>query len=259
MLEKCKNKFKEQDSFGENFFMTIDGERQLSQSYMGSLCTILIFLMTLLYTVQKFEVLIAKKDVDVLSAKKDLVLSSEDEFSYQNGFNIAVAFTEFNSNQEWELDPKYGTLVINSYSWGVDPDGSYFTTRLQLPTHPCSKEEMGFIEKEEPDEAKAYFFRPHLNSRYYSEFYYKKFICVSRADLVIYGDFNQDEARQFNVQLIRCKGGVDKGCESEDKITEFFRNKWILLYHNQIRFNTFKYGEESIVPEAQLKWLSINT
>ena len=85
--------------------------------------------MTLTYTIQKVDVLIEKKDVDVLSATKDLVFTPDDTISYQNGFNIAVAFTEFSNEQEWELPPEYGSLVINSFSWGVNLDGSFFTKR----------------------------------------------------------------------------------------------------------------------------------
>ena len=105
----------------------------------------LILVMTLLYTVQKMEVLMAKKDVDVLSATKDLFYSSEDKFSYKNGFNIAVAFTEYNTVKEWELPKEYGTLVINSFSWGTESNGNFFVKRLQLPTHTCSKEELGLL------------------------------------------------------------------------------------------------------------------
>ena len=122
--------------------MTIDGERHVVQSYLGSVFTILVFLTTLLYSVQKLDVLIAKKDVNISSAVKGMVFSDDFKFSYRTGFNIAVAFTEYNYNSEWDLDPKYGTLVLNSLSWGTDPDGSPFIRRIQLPTHLCSKEEI---------------------------------------------------------------------------------------------------------------------
>ena len=119
----------DQDSFGEHFNHSLDGDSQVAQSYMGSICTIIILCVTIMYAFMKLDVLMAKKDVDVLSAVKDLALTSEDKFTYINGFNIAIAFTEFNSNREYELDPKYGRVVINSYSWGADSDGNLFTDR----------------------------------------------------------------------------------------------------------------------------------
>ena len=61
------------------------------------------------------------------------------------------------------------------------------------------------------------------------------------------------------MQLIKCKGGEEAGCASDEEIIKFMRNKFILLYYNQIRFNSFLYGKEAITPEAQLNWLSVNT
>ena len=179
----------DQDSFGEHFNLSLDGDSQVAQSYMGSLCTIIILCVTVLYTVMKLDVLMAKKDVDVLSAVKELVLTADDKFSYENGFNIAVAFTEYNTKREYELDKKYGGIVINSYSWGTDSEGKSFTDRSEMQTHPCSLEEMGLVDSERTDENIAYFFTPHPNARYFSELYQKKFLCVEKADLEVYGDF----------------------------------------------------------------------
>ena len=107
---------------------------------MGSLCTILILVITVVYSIQKLAVLNWRKDVDILSAVNSLVFTSEDKFTHANGFNIAVAFTEYNYNQEWELEPRYGSLVVNSFSWGVNPDGSFFTRRIPMQTQICTKE-----------------------------------------------------------------------------------------------------------------------
>lgn len=76
------------------------------------------------------------------------------------------------------------------------------------------------------------------------EKYQKKFICVDEADLFLYGDYNSDAASQFKMQLVKCSGRDD--CKSEDQIQEFFRNKFILLLFNQIRFNTEEFGQEAI-------------
>ena len=79
--------------------MTIDGDTRVAQSFLGSLCSLMIFTLTVLYAYQKMDVLIAKKDVDVLSATKQLVFNENDKFTYDNGFNVAVAFTSFNNNE----------------------------------------------------------------------------------------------------------------------------------------------------------------
>ena len=129
--------------------MTIDGDTRVAQSFLGSLCSLMILILTVLYAYQKMDVLIAKKDVDVLSATKPLVFTEEDKFNYDNGFNVAVAFTSYNNDEEWELDQAYGTLVFNSFEWGINPDGSLFSERKRLPSHPCSNREFGFDDEED--------------------------------------------------------------------------------------------------------------
>ena len=109
--------------------MTIDGETQVSQSYLGATLSVFTLLLTALYAFQKVEILINKKDVDILSAERDIFYTDDDKFTYSNGFNMAFAFTSYSSEREYELPPEYGTLVINSYSWGIDSDGAPFTAR----------------------------------------------------------------------------------------------------------------------------------
>ena len=45
----------------------------------------------------KLDVLINKKDVNILSTANRLFYNDEDEFTFDNGFNVAVAFTEYNN------------------------------------------------------------------------------------------------------------------------------------------------------------------
>ena len=74
-----------------------------------------------------------------MSATKDLFYTDDDVFNYaRQKLNIAVAFTEFNKNTEYELPKEYGELVFNSYSWGNDADGNPFTERKGLAHHTCS-------------------------------------------------------------------------------------------------------------------------
>lgn len=54
----------------------------------------------------------------------------------------------------------------------------------------------------------------------------------------------------------------DKGdfCRSQEEINAFLKDKFILLYYNEIRFGGQFDGEEPIVKESsRLKWLPINT
>ena len=151
--------------------------------------------------------------------------------------NIAVAFTSFSNEQEYELKPEYGKLVVNKYQWGVADDGKFFTERKTLNHHPCSLYELNLSEDGDDgnafdDEKYAQFFEPHKNAKYYTKYYYKKFQCIDKQDLEVQGEYNSDTAQHLNFQLIKCKGGKAKGCKSDAEISEYFRDKYILIYYN---------------------------
>ena len=82
---------------------------------MGTLCSIAIVTVFIIYTTLKLDVLINKKEIDILSVILDTELTQDDVFSYQNGLNVAVAFTAFDDESENILDPTYGELVMNHY------------------------------------------------------------------------------------------------------------------------------------------------
>ena len=71
-------------------------------------------------------------------------------------------------------------------------------------------------------------------------FYHKKFMCAEKEDLVLRGDFNSYQASLFNVQLKKCTDRPD--CKSPEEITQFLRDKWLLVLYNHIRFDSRKYG-----------------
>ena len=246
--------------------MTIDGDIQVAKSFLGSICSLIILCLTLAYAYQKIEVLISKKDVDILSAVKELVYSDTDKFTYENGLNVAFAFTSFSNEEEWELDPAYGTLVFNSYEWGIKPDGTVFTERKRLPSHVCTKDELAIDESAEEEslselnsERPAHFFKVHPSGESFTKLYRKKFICLDKENLEINGDFSSTNGRQLDMQLIKCSGGPANGCKTDEQIISYFRNKWILMYYNQIRFDSFEFGLDAIQTESQIKWLPINT
>ena len=45
--------------------MKVDGDQKTINSVMGSVCTLLVFLIIASYTYQKIDVLVTKKDVDI--------------------------------------------------------------------------------------------------------------------------------------------------------------------------------------------------
>jgi len=110
--DTIENKIKNQDAFGEQFRMKLDAGKGDLRSIVGALCSIVVFLLVLGYSFLKFDVFYAKKDVDILSTLNDNYFSADYVISNKNGFNIAAAFTGFDSETEDILDPTYGELVF---------------------------------------------------------------------------------------------------------------------------------------------------
>ena len=101
-----------------------------------------------------------KKDVDVLSTTTDLFYDDDYVFGYEDGLNIGVAFTAYDSEREWILDETYGELVFNHFSWGPR-NGTYYTERLLLNQHNCTAEELGL----EGDPTSHRFYPLHKSSK----------------------------------------------------------------------------------------------
>ena len=47
-------------------------------------------------------------------------------------------------------------------------------------------------------------------------------------------------------------------CMPEEQIESFLTDKYLLLYNNQIRFDSEKLDEESIVAESTTRWFMID-
>ena len=163
-------------------------------------------------------------------------LTSDSVFTYKTGLNFAVAFTAYDGETEWILDPSYGELVFKLNSWGVNPDGTFFIKREKMNEHICSRDELGLTDNKEAAKFMPIsdLYKPFIDT------YQKKFICMDTEDLFLYGDYDSTTASLLNMQLIKCTGRDD--CKSEEEILEFFRTKFIILLYNEIRFNTDEFG-----------------
>ena len=171
--------------------MKIDGEDDQVKSGVGTFCSLILLLITGVYAYQKLIIFIDKKDISIMLSTVDLFFTDDDLFTYEQGMNIAVGFSGYDSQTEWALDKSYGDLVFNSYSWGNDENGNPFSKREPLDTHICSRENLGL---EGPTE-NAQFFEPHPGSRAFIELYQKKFLCADPKQMFIQGDFNTNKAR----------------------------------------------------------------
>ena len=94
---------------------------------IGSFFTFIIYIVSGVYSLQKLDVWMAKKDVDIMSSIQSNYFDDSYIFGYEDGLNVAVAFTAYDSETEPILDKSYGELLFRAYEWGYDPeDGSSF-------------------------------------------------------------------------------------------------------------------------------------
>ena len=63
--------------------------------------------------------------------------------------------------------------------------------------------------------------------------------------MYVFGDYNSIKSSLLNIQLIRCnkKDHPDVECKSDSEIKDFFRDKFILILYNEVRFNQQFYGK----------------
>ena len=71
--------------------MKLHDGKSAAPTWMGAICSIMLLLIVISYTYQKVDILINKKDVAILSSLYDSYFDSSDQFSSEQGFNLAVA------------------------------------------------------------------------------------------------------------------------------------------------------------------------
>ena len=95
---------------------------------------------------------------------------------------------------------EYGELRIEHYGWGNEELGfSYGTTPLE--NHWCTDEELGL---EQGSDSIIYPIYP--SSIPEVKIYKKKFKCIDKENLRIWGDFNSASAMQIAIKFHMCEG-----------------------------------------------------
>ena len=123
--------------------MKLDKGLQHLPTYTGLCFSVFLAIAMILYIMLKLNVLIYKTEIDILATKLDYYYDESFVFDHSNGLAVAVAFTGWNNNREYELDKSIGEFIFINYEWGYDEDGTFFLKRDRIPSHVCTKEELG--------------------------------------------------------------------------------------------------------------------
>ena len=77
---------------------------------MGTICSFLLYFILLAYAYQKLDILMGRKDVDILSATKEKYFDGSETFGAEQGLNFAVAVPETFGHNHNVIDPAYGSI-----------------------------------------------------------------------------------------------------------------------------------------------------
>ena len=70
--------------------------------------------------------------------------------------------------------------------------------------------------------------------------------------MVIWGDYNSQEAQQIAFRFQMCTG--HDYCKNETEVREWLRRKFIVVFHNQIKFDSQVYGKGAVVKESRIHY-----
>ena len=140
---------------------------------------------TIFFLYAKAITLITRSDVDVFMAVREDALDYNFKFNAKDdGFFVAAALTEYNSNTTVTEEARYGELIIRHYGWGYSDDAIGAEGKA-IEYHFCTDEELGLVEG--PDTIVF----PRQETMISEVISYKnKFKCINNEDLVIWGDYN---------------------------------------------------------------------
>ena len=142
MLTAFARKLRSVDKFGQKPGYKVQYEGGGAYvSYMGALCSVIFIMISLIFLYSKIMVLVNVSRITVISNYQVGALTYDDQYSGEDGFFVAAAFTAYDSETEPIDDPTYGDLTMEYYGWGYE--GALSTKNTPLGTHRCSDEELG--------------------------------------------------------------------------------------------------------------------
>ena len=103
-------------------------------------------------------------------------------------------------------------------------------TQRTLEQHDCSEEELGLSPHASEGDSSSFTYPIFSTSYNEVNTWKKKFRCVKKDDLEIWGDYNSAKAQQLAVKFKFCKDRDD--CHSEEETRNWLRRKYIVLIYN---------------------------
>ena len=125
-------KLQKYDQFGQSFTFLIDEGRDALPSKIGAICSILLFVVVLAYTVYKISVLEGKTSIDILQAVKENHFDDSYVFGSKQGLNVAIAVTSLADPSPKLVDPTYGRIKFTKLQYEIAENGDFNYSLTEL-------------------------------------------------------------------------------------------------------------------------------
>ena len=118
-MKAIGEKFKKLDEFSEQASLSLKyGESSSYVSYMGAFLSAIIVVTTMIFLYSKAMVLVHASDVTIMMNTLEGAINYDQKFTAEEGFFIAAALTEYNSDTDVTEEERFGELIIEHYGWG---------------------------------------------------------------------------------------------------------------------------------------------
>ena len=81
--------------------------------------------------------------------------------------------------------------------------------------------------------------------------------CITDDKTKIKGNYNTHIAQNLMVVFEKCDIKTQKACKSEEEISEWMQNKYILTLTNIKSFIQYEFFEDSIAETSQIQWFPL--
>ena len=116
----------------------LPNHQQKYKSIIGSLCTIFILSIVLVYAIYKFELLVAKDESRLQTTVEESYYDETYTFSSSQGFNMAFGISSYQNSDLYYNDPRfheYGRLQLLLHT--RDSEKGIIKTEV-IPFHKCN-------------------------------------------------------------------------------------------------------------------------
>lgn len=247
--ERMQEKTLQLDMYRKPFLFLLPDHNEQYRTFLGSILSLITFLIMGFYSVYKIMTLFAITDYRIMKATSENYFDVLPGFSERDGFSIAAAVTAYDGSPEPIEDPEIGTLKIYLKYWGHPQFGEDFGFK-ELKTELCDPARD--FNNLEGTVSTAPFYALNKVSVSDLDKYGPKMKCIAEP-YEIFGDFNTNMASNLMFVFEKCDRHVRK-CKSEAEIEDWMTFKYILTLTNEKKFIQHQFGQQRIMAISSTNW-----